>query len=116
MIQKQIFDGGVFIPGSFVLHKITGRFTGHCSAWYSPEGTLEDCEQILRDGRVRSIRPNKPLWRKLEKIGLLYKGKKSNTIAKWKSNDIKELPVLETKFQTLKRPDWAKEMLQNATK
>lgn len=72
-IQKQTFDGGIFKQGSFVLHKITGNFTGHCSAWYAPDGTLEDCEWIRRDGRVCLIPRYKPMWCELERIGKLWK-------------------------------------------
>ena len=72
-IQKVIFDGGIFFPGSFVLHKITGKFSGHCSAWYSVDGTLTDSEWIRKDGTRRLIPLGTPMYRLLESLGPVWK-------------------------------------------
>lgn len=74
MIQKLIFPGGIFSPGTFVLHKITGKFSGKCSAWYDSEGKMTDCEWIRKDGRVCLIPPHKPMHRYLESLGPIWKG------------------------------------------
>jgi hypothetical protein len=73
MIQKVIFQGGIFSRGGFALHKITGKFSGKCSAWFSPDGKLEDCEWIRRDGVYRSIPPHTPMFRYLESLGPIWK-------------------------------------------
>jgi hypothetical protein len=73
MIQKVIFEGGIFSRGGFALHKIKGKFSGHCSAWFSPQGKLEDCEWIRRDGVYRSIPPHSPMFRYLESLGPIWK-------------------------------------------
>jgi hypothetical protein len=72
-IQKVIFDGGIFSRGGFALHKITGKFSGHCSAWFSPQGKLEDCEWIRRDGVSRPIREGSPMFLYLESLGTIWK-------------------------------------------
>ena len=72
-IQKVTFNGGAFQPNSFVLHQITGKFTGHCSAWYSADGKLEDCEWIRRDGVHRMIPLGTPMYRYLESLGPIWK-------------------------------------------
>ena len=69
MIQKQTFKGGIFAPNSFVLHKITGKFKGKCSAWYFADGTIFDCELIRRDGQIRMVRPGSPMFRHCQAIG-----------------------------------------------
>ncbi len=55
--------------GWVVLHKVTGKFTGHCSAWFGPDGTMFDCEWHRRDGQVRLIPPHSPMWRYLAAKG-----------------------------------------------
>ena len=73
-IQKVTFpQGGIFAKGSFALHKITGKFSGHCSAWYSADGKLEDCEWIRRDGVRRIIPLGTPMYRFLESLGPIWK-------------------------------------------
>lgn len=72
-IQKQTFDGGIFEPGSFVLHKITGKFSGKCSAWFLPDGTITDAEWIRRDGQTRNIPRNSPMFRYCESLGPIWK-------------------------------------------
>ena len=73
-MRKVTFDGGVFAPKSFVLHKITSHaWTGKCSAWYEPDGTLTDAEWTRRDGQVRNIPRYKAMWRELERIGKVWK-------------------------------------------
>ena len=82
MIQKVTFPQG----GSFALHKITGklgfelgfaprpRFSGYCSAWFTSEGKMYDCEWIRRDGVHRSIPIGSPMYRFLESLGPIWKG------------------------------------------
>ena len=74
-IQKVTFpQGGIFAKGSFALHKVTSPyFTGHCSAWFSPQGKLEDCEWIRRDGVRRIIPLGTPMYRYLESLGPIWK-------------------------------------------
>ena len=70
MIQKVTFpNGGIFEKNSYALHKITGPYTGHCSAWFGPDGTMFDCEWHRRDGQVRLIPPHSPMWRYLAAKG-----------------------------------------------
>ena len=73
MIQKLIFPGGIFSPGSFVLHKITGKFSGKCSAWFDSEGKMTDCELIRKDGTRRLIPLGTPIYRFLESLGPIWK-------------------------------------------
>jgi hypothetical protein len=73
-IQKVTFEGGVFPTKSFALHKVTSPyFTGHCSAWYSCAGKLQDCEWIRRDGVHRMIPIGTPMYRYLESLGPIWK-------------------------------------------
>lgn len=72
-IQKQTFSGGIFERNSFVLHKITGSFTGRCSAWYMSDGTCYDVEWIRRDGQIRHVRPNTPMFRRCAMLGKIWK-------------------------------------------
>ena len=74
MIQKLIFPGGIFSPGSFALHKITGKFSGKCSAWFTSEGKMYDCEWIRKDGVHRRIPIGTPMYRLLESLGPIWKG------------------------------------------
>jgi hypothetical protein len=74
MIQKVTFDGGVFAPKSFALHRITSsQWTGRCSAWYFADGTLDGAEHIRMDGQVRNVRRGKAMWKELERIGKVWK-------------------------------------------
>jgi len=72
-IQKVTFTGGIFEPQSFAIHKITGKFKGKCSAWYSSAGELTDCEWIRPDGQTRVIPPHKPMWNYLKSLGSIWK-------------------------------------------
>lgn len=73
-MQKVTFDGGVFAPKSFALHRITSsQWTGRCSAWYLADGTLEDAQWIRMDGQVRNIPRFKPMWIELERLGKVWK-------------------------------------------
>ena len=72
-IQKVTFPGGVFFAKSFALHKITGKFSGHCSAWYTSEGKMYDCEWIRVDGVHRRIPLGTPMYRFLESLGPIWK-------------------------------------------
>jgi hypothetical protein len=72
-IQKFTINGGIFEPQSFALHKITGKFKGKCSAWYSSHGELTDCEWIRPDGQTRVIPPHKPMWNYLKSLGPIWK-------------------------------------------
>lgn len=74
-IQKTIFEnGGIFPKNGFVLHNITSpQFTGRCSAWYFPDGTLDDCEWIRRDGTHRIIPQRTPMRKYLELVGQIWK-------------------------------------------
>jgi hypothetical protein len=64
MIQKAIFpDGG------FVRHKITGDFSGKCSAWYDKTGKLIDAEQILNTGIIKKIKPKAAIWNHCAELG-----------------------------------------------
>lgn len=58
----------------YVLHKVTGRWSGHCSAWYAADGTLKDAEQITRTwARItRPVKVGGPMWRELQRIGKHY--------------------------------------------
>jgi hypothetical protein len=55
--------------GNFVIHKILGGWKGHASAWFKKDGTMYDCEQVLRPFRTRPIKMGGPIWRELELIG-----------------------------------------------
>jgi len=73
-MQKVTFDGGVFAPKSFALHRITSHaWSGRCSAWYLADGTLEDAEHIRMDGQVRNVRRGKAMWLELDRIGKVWK-------------------------------------------
>ena len=72
-IQKVTFNGGCFQPNSFALHQITGKFSGHCSAWYFADGTLTDSEWIRKDGTRRLIPLGTPMYRYLESLGPIWK-------------------------------------------
>lgn len=62
-----------FSNGGFVLHKITGAFTGRCSAWFDADGTMTACEQIIGYGRgERSVRVDGPIWNHCRTMGARY--------------------------------------------
>jgi hypothetical protein len=60
MMQKATFDGG-----GYVLHKITGSFSGRASAWFDAYGKMLDAEQITPRGSVRTLKRNSPMWKEL---------------------------------------------------
>jgi hypothetical protein len=73
-IRKQILSGGIFAAGEFVLRDITSQcWTGKCSAWYWPDGTLHDAEWIRRDGQRRNVPRYKAMWREMERLGKVWK-------------------------------------------
>jgi hypothetical protein len=74
MIQKVTFPGGVFFAKSFALHKVTGKFSGHCSAWFTSDGKMYDCEWIRLDGVHRRIPIGTPMYKFLESLGPIWKG------------------------------------------
>jgi len=63
-----------FSPGDFVLHKITGGFSGKCSAWFNKEGEVEEVEQIipLKGGVTRPVKKNGPIWEFCASLGKRY--------------------------------------------
>jgi hypothetical protein len=65
-----------FSPGGFVLHKITGDFSGKCSAWFDEKGEILAAEQIvLYTGRSeisRSVKKNGPIWEICASFGKRY--------------------------------------------
>jgi hypothetical protein len=71
-IQKVTFPAGGIL-GRFALHKVTGKFSGHCSAWFTGEGKIYDCEWIRRDGVHRIIPVGTPMYRYLESLGPIWK-------------------------------------------
>lgn len=74
MIQKVTFPGGAFFAKSFALHKVTGKFSGHCSAFFTSDGKMYDCEWIRVDGVHRRIPIGTPMYRLLESLGPIWKG------------------------------------------
>jgi hypothetical protein len=67
-IQKVVFS----TFGNFALHKITGDFSGRCSAWFKKDGEIIDAEQILPNGTSRNVIKYGPIWRKCEEFGKIY--------------------------------------------
>jgi hypothetical protein len=58
----------------FVLHKITGYWSGRCSAWYDANGTLLDAEQHAGTWteQTRPVKRGGPMWRELSRLGPVY--------------------------------------------
>jgi len=50
-----------FSTGGFVIHKITGDFSGKCSAWFNTNGDLIDVEQVANNSS-RNVKKNGPIW------------------------------------------------------
>jgi hypothetical protein len=69
-MQISTFNGG----GGFVIHRITGNFKGRASAWFSPDGSILDAEQFVRDGcnSTRPVKQDGPMWQFLARIGKRY--------------------------------------------
>jgi hypothetical protein len=65
-----------FSTGGFVLHKITGDFSGKCSAWFDEKGEILAAEQIIpyagRSEISRSVKKNGPIWETCKMIGKRY--------------------------------------------
>jgi hypothetical protein len=63
-----------FSPGGFVLHKITGDFSGKCSAWFDKDGNIEEAEQIIptKGGITRPVKKNGPIWEICASFGKRY--------------------------------------------
>jgi hypothetical protein len=73
-MQKVTFNGGVFAPKSFALHRITSPlWSGQCSAWYLADGTLIEAEHIRMDHQRRNVRHGKAMWKALERIGKAWR-------------------------------------------
>ena len=72
MIQHKTFDPS----GGYVLHKVTGYWSGRCSAWYDVDGNMLDAEQYIGHWieRTRPVKRNGPLWKALQVIGRAYVG------------------------------------------
>ena len=68
MITTRFFDNN-----HFILHGVTGKFKGKCTAWYNDNGELLDCEQYPSPGTCKHIKTAGPMWNELNKIGKLYK-------------------------------------------
>lgn len=58
-----------FPDGGYVLHKITGDFSGRVSAWFDKTGNLVDAEQLLPSGKSRPLRKAGPLWSYVSAVG-----------------------------------------------
>ena len=73
MIQHKQYEGS----SSYVLHKVTGPYSGHCSAYYNGDGTLKDAEQIIGRWRMisRPVKVGGSMWKYLESVGRSYVGK-----------------------------------------
>jgi hypothetical protein len=58
----------------YVLHRMTGQWSGHCSAWYDKDGNLLDAQQVIGTWtRVcRPVKRNGPMWRELATTGRAY--------------------------------------------
>ena len=55
--------------GGLIIHKIRLKgYKGHFSAWYLPNGRMEDAEQII-DGNERPVKKDGPIWKTLDQIG-----------------------------------------------
>jgi len=63
-----------FYNHGFVIHKITGDFSGKISAWFGPSGELLNCEQILPHKQIsRPVKINGPIWKEIAKLGNIHK-------------------------------------------
>ena len=52
--------------GGGVIHGITGKFKGKCSAYFDKNGNLVDAGQITDRGYARGVKENGPIWKMLE--------------------------------------------------
>jgi hypothetical protein len=70
-----MFSKSTFSTGGFVVHGITGAFSGRVSAWFDANGNPLDAEQIIqRNGRPisRPVRRDGPMWDRLRRHGSIY--------------------------------------------
>ena len=62
-----------YSTGGYALHRVTGKWKGYCSAWFSKEGALLDAEQRTRfSDKTRPVKTGGPIWERLKVIGKLY--------------------------------------------
>ena len=65
-----------FSNGGYVLHKITGYWRGHCSAWFDAGGKLLDAEILYPDRYAsRPVKVGGPMWREVQRVGRSYLGR-----------------------------------------
>lgn len=60
-----------FSDGGYVLHKITGAFSGRVSAWFDKTGHLITCEQLIGE-RSRPVKTDAAIWQYVQHIGRTY--------------------------------------------
>jgi len=60
-----------FETGGFVIHAITGSFTGRVSAWFDALGNPIDAEQLIGN-RSRPVRVGGPIWNRLRTLGAVW--------------------------------------------
>ncbi len=63
-----------FPCGGYCLHKITGDFSGHVSAWFKPDGSILDAEHFGGEGDslVRRVKKGGPIWNAVAAVGRAY--------------------------------------------
>lgn len=61
-----------FPDGGFVLHKIPGIVKNYVSAWFDKDGNLKAAEYKRRFCDY-PVKENGPTWKKLEKLGPIWK-------------------------------------------
>lgn len=61
-----------FTDGGFVVHKLTGSWSGHVSAWFSRTGRLIDVEHVTRSGQRRGVSHIGPMWSEVAARGRVY--------------------------------------------
>ncbi len=73
MTQHVTYKGS----SNYTLHKVTGPYSGHCTAYYDADGKLFDAEQFTGNWTrsIRSVKVDGPIWKHLQAIGVRYKSK-----------------------------------------
>jgi hypothetical protein len=73
-MKTQSIQPAYFSTGGFVLHKITGDFSGRCSAWFDKEGNIEEVEQIipLAGGITKPVKKGGSIWEYCAGVGKRY--------------------------------------------
>lgn len=63
-----------FQNGGFVLHRITGAFTGFVSMWFNSDGQPIDAERFDGKGVGRSfpVKVGGPIWEACRMVGARY--------------------------------------------